>query len=156
MVNKLWELMQQYNPRKVLIDGSNPEWIKELKIQIGEEPDYLEVIRRMKKNNFDYIALMKVLPINFSENGKYMLGHAKMMLEKGNIEIHSKFEKLVAALGSATDKGEGNVDKEEMAYPDVFDAFRLALFYFKTGRKTNYYIISCLADDNGRGSSELI
>lgn len=139
MINLIWEQIQKYNPNKIIIDGNNPEWVKDLKIQIGEDPNYLDVIARMRKDGFDHRKVMKVVPINFSQDGRAMLGNAKMLLETKKIAIHSKFDKLIAALGSAIDStGEGRLsrsDKEEMAYSDVFDAFRMALFYFRTTKE---------------------
>lgn len=47
--------------------------------------------------------------------------------------INPKFDKLITALRTAVEKGEGVLDKEATSYDDIFDAFRLAMrmFYFK-------------------------
>lgn len=47
--------------------------------------------------------------------------------------INPKFDKLITALRTAAEEGEGVLDKEATSYDDIFDAFRLAMrmFYFK-------------------------
>jgi hypothetical protein len=77
---------------------------------------------------------MAVIPVNFSTEHKQMLGHVKMLFEKGHVSINSKHDKLVAALRTAVEN-EGILDKETTQYDDILDAFRLALrFYsFKQG-----------------------
>jgi hypothetical protein len=40
--------MRKYNVDKVYIDGANPSFIRSLKLQIGEDPDYDKVIDRYK------------------------------------------------------------------------------------------------------------
>jgi len=40
--------MSKYDVDKVYIDGANPSFIKSLKIQIGEDPDYDKVIVRYR------------------------------------------------------------------------------------------------------------
>lgn len=60
-----------------------------------------------------------------------MLAHCKMVLEKGCLEIHPKFDKLRIALRTAIENGEGILDKEATSHNDIFDAFRLAMKYYK-------------------------
>ena len=69
---------------------------------------------------------MKVIPVNFHTHHKEMLAHSKMLLERGNIAINSKFAKLITALRTAVDN-EGALDKEATSYNDIFDAYRLVL-----------------------------
>lgn len=76
---------------------------------------------------------MKVVPVNFNKEHKSMLGHCKMILEKdgGNIAINpNKFDKLITALRTAVDI-DGALDKESTSYNDIFDAFRLALKFYR-------------------------
>jgi hypothetical protein len=68
---------------------------------------------------------MKVEPVNFSQEHKEMLGHCKLFLEKGYIVINPAFEKLITSLRTAA------LDKESTSYPDIFDAYRLALKYYQ-------------------------
>lgn len=131
MLSKVWELVRKYNPNKILIDGANPEFIRSLKLQLNENPDYDRVIARYKnmKVNWQSFA-MKVLPINFSQEHKTMLSHCKMLLEGGCIAINPAFDKLVISLRTAIEVN-GMLDKETTSYNDIFDACRLALRYYK-------------------------
>ena len=59
-----------------------------------------------------------------------MLSHCKMLLENGCIAINPDFDKLVTSLRTAIEDN-GMLDKETTSYNDIFDAFRLALRYYK-------------------------
>jgi hypothetical protein len=48
MLSTTYSLMSKYRVDKVYIDGANPSFIKSLKLQIGEDPDYDKVIARYK------------------------------------------------------------------------------------------------------------
>jgi hypothetical protein len=76
---------------------------------------------------------MKIVPVNFNKEHKAMLGHCKMILEQdpGKIAINpEKFNKLITALRTAIDN-DGTLDKESTSYNDIFDAFRLALKFYR-------------------------
>jgi hypothetical protein len=45
--------------------------------------------------------------------------------------MHPCFDKLITALRTAVENGEGRLDKDATSYDDVFDAFRLAMNYYK-------------------------
>lgn len=59
-----------------------------------------------------------------------MLGHSKLLLEKGDITINEKFDKLVTSLRTAV-AVENTLDKEATSYNDIYDSFRLALEYYQ-------------------------
>jgi hypothetical protein len=40
--------------------------------------------------------------------------------------IHPRFNKLITALRTAVENGEGMLDEEATSYDDLFDAFRLS------------------------------
>lgn len=84
ILSKTWDLLVKYAVQKIHIDGANPSFIKSLKIQWGERPDYGKV----KKEHRQY---MKVELINFNQEHKEMLGHCKMLLERGYIAINPAF-----------------------------------------------------------------
>ena len=109
--------------KKIFIDGANPSFIKGLKIQWGERPDYENV----KKEHKQY---MKVEPVNFNQEHKEMLGHCKMLLERGYIAINPVFDKLIISLRTAVAE-ENILDKESTSYCDVLDGYRLALKYYQ-------------------------
>jgi hypothetical protein len=51
-------------------------------------------------------------------------------LEKGYIAINPAFDKLILSLRTAM-ADENILDKESTSYPDIFDAYRLALKYYQ-------------------------
>ncbi len=73
---------------------------------------------------------MKVEPVNFNQEHKEMLGHCKLSLEKGYIAINPAFDKLIISLRTAV-AVENTLDKESTSYPDILDAYRLALKDYK-------------------------
>ena len=74
---------------------------------------------------------MTIIPVNFSPQSNYMLGHTKMLLEGGLMAIHpQRFDKLITSLRTAVENN-GKLDKESTSYSDIFDAFRLSLRVYK-------------------------
>ena len=75
---------------------------------------------------------MFIIPIAFSKEHKHMLAHCKEMLEyhNGSVAINPRFNKLIAALRTAVENGEGMLDKEATSHDDLFDAFRLSLMFW--------------------------
>jgi hypothetical protein len=135
MLSVVYGLMSKYNIDSVYVDGANPSFIKSLKLQIGEEPDYDKVIARYRSEGLgdSWTKDMKIIPVNFNKEHKAMLGHCKMILENegGRIAINpDKFDKLITALRTAVDV-DGALDKESTSYNDIFDAFRLALKFYR-------------------------
>jgi hypothetical protein len=127
--------MSKYNVDSVYIDGANPSFIKSLKLQIGEEADYDKVIARYRSEGLgdSWSKGMKIIPVNFNKEHKAMLGHCKMILERdgGRIAINpDKFDKLITSLMTAVDN-DGTLDKEATSYNDIFDAFRLAMKFYR-------------------------
>jgi hypothetical protein len=76
--------MSKYDVDSVYVDGANPSFIKSLKLQIGEDPDYDKVIARYKTEGLgdNWSQNMRIIPVNFKSEHKAMLGHCKMLLEK--------------------------------------------------------------------------
>ena len=141
MINTTIRLMNQFGIRPqdysstIFVDGANPEFIRSLKHQLGERPDYEDEIKFYQSNypGIDWTQNMTVIPIHFAKEHRGMLAHAKKILEynNGTIAINSRFDKLITSLRTAVEKGEGSLDKEATSYDDKFDAFRLALqFYY--------------------------
>jgi hypothetical protein len=64
---------------------------------------------------------------------KEMLAHCKEVMEYngGSVAINPSFNKLITALRTAVEKGEGSLDKEATSHNDVFDAFRLSLQFWR-------------------------
>ena len=109
--------------KKIYIDGANPSFIKSLKLQWGERSDYENVPKEQRQ-------FMRVVPVNFNQEHKEMLGHCKMLLERGYIAINPAFDKLITSLRTAVAE-ENILDKESTSYADIFDAYRLALKDYK-------------------------
>ena len=129
--------MSKYQVDKCYIDGANPSFIKSLKLQIGEPADYLEQIASLKSAGWteeQALKNMRIIPVNFNKESKPMLGHCKLILEETDprrIAINpDRFDKLITALRTAVDN-DGNLDKEATSYNDIFDAFRLALKFYR-------------------------
>ena len=123
MLSNAWDLLVKHSVQKIYIDGANPSFIKSLKMQWGERPDYENV----KKEHRQY---MIVQPVDFNQEHKEMLGHCKMLLERGYIAINPAFDKLIISLRTAVAE-ENILDKETTSYADIFDAYRLALKHYK-------------------------
>jgi hypothetical protein len=138
MLSTVWYLFRRFGKiNKIYIDGSNPSFIRALKIQIGEDEEYEEIIKEAKSRKRNYEFSMDVVPVSFSTEHKSMLGNCKMLLERegGYIAINPKFDKLITSLRTAVEN-DGILDKEATSYDDVFDAFRLALHFY---RLSQYY-----------------
>lgn len=53
-----------------------------------------------------------------------------MEYRNGYVAINPKFTKLIIALRTAVEKGDGTLDKEATSNDDCFDAFRLSLQFW--------------------------
>ncbi len=61
-----------------------------------------------------------------------MLGNTLILMEKGKVAIHPKFDKLLTSLRTAVAQ-DYSLDKDATVNNDVLDAFRLALEPFHIG-----------------------
>jgi len=144
MLHVVDSLLRKYGRsiNKIYVDASNPAFIRSLKVQLGEDDEYEEIIKDYKKKGWDWETgdTMIVVPVPFSTQHKAMLGNVKMLMEKndGYIAIHPTLTKLITALRTATEKGEGVLEKEATSYDDCFDAFRLAMYPFSLRPKDEY------------------
>jgi hypothetical protein len=61
-----------------------------------------------------------------------VLAHCKELMEyhKGSVAINPNYTKLITALRTAVENGEGSLDKEATNHDDLFDAFRLSLIFW--------------------------
>ena len=75
---------------------------------------------------------MFVIPVPFNREHKDTLAHCKEMLEyqNGHMAIHPRFNKLITALRTAVENGEGVLDKEATSHDDLFDSFKLSLIFW--------------------------
>jgi hypothetical protein len=141
MIDKIWKLKQQYvNINNIYVDAANPEIWQALKKEFGERynEEYIrETIAHCKKYNLHIEGRMLVIPVPFSIEGAQMLQHTKWLLEETEEDGSSlvainpqKFSKLLTALRTAV-ANEYKLDKEQTSYPDILDAFRLSLQFYK-------------------------
>src|SRR6185503_15664360 len=138
MLSLAVQLRGQYKPQKIYVDGAKPDFIKSLKVQVREPSDYDRIIAQATHDKVDIEYRMKVVPINFNEYGKELLGRAQNVVSKGWFAVSPITHKeLVTQMRMARAKENGNLDKEETANStyDVFDAFRLALKMFNMPRR---------------------
>lgn len=131
MLDIAQSLISKYMISKIFIDGANPSFIRSLKYAIDEETEYEYDVERSRKMKIPVWEYMDVIPIPFSTHHKDMLAHVKMLIEEEKlVAINPVFDKLLTSLRTSVDK-EGTLDKEATSYNDIFDAFRLALYYYQ-------------------------
>ena len=72
-----------------------------------------------------------VLPVSFAKEHKAMVARCKELMEyqNGQVAINPKHNKLVTALRTAVENGEGSLDKEATSHDDLMDAFGLSLMF---------------------------
>jgi hypothetical protein len=140
MIQKVWELYMKYNfdgsVDRIYVDGANPSFIRSLKLIIGEREDYEKVIEQRRTFSTklwqDIETMMTIVPVNFAKEHKDMIAHCRNLMSKGLVTIYPKerFDKLITSLRTAVDN-EGVLDKDATSYPDIFDAFRLAMKFYR-------------------------
>jgi hypothetical protein len=127
LVDLLVNLRTRYGIKTFRIDAANVPVIKALKRVLGEPMDYHEHLARIQRKKLgDPVYHMDVIPVAFNPEGREMLVHSKMALDKGKVAIHPKHNKLIVALRTAVAK-EMLLNKEKTSFDDLFDGFRLAL-----------------------------
>ncbi len=128
MIEKILDINSKYGLHKIIIDSANVPVIRALKKMLEEPMDYNEHIARIKRQKLgDPILHMKVVPVSFNSEGKEMLVHTKLMLDKRKVGIHpEKFSKLIIALRTAVAR-EMKLNKQHTAHDDILDAFRLSI-----------------------------
>jgi hypothetical protein len=146
MIEKTTNLIEKYNIRldngcHVYVDGANPAVIKALKAQVYDDTNYESEIKHLNTSHGsiynDIKSLsdnMLVVPVAFSKYHKSMLARCKQFLEyqTGFVAINpERNNKLITALRTAVENGEGSLDKEATSHDDVFDAFRLSMLRWK-------------------------
>lgn len=145
MIEKTIDLLEKYNitfegRSRIFIDGANPSFIRSLKERVNEDVNYEQLTAYLKKSYpsvYDLQFLqenMFVIPVPFAKYHKEMLAHCKEMLEyrNGYVAINPfKQSKLITALRTAVENGEGMLDKEATSHDDLFDAFRMSFQFWR-------------------------
>jgi hypothetical protein len=117
----------------IYVDAANPEVWESLKREIGEpynETYIKETMNYCTKYNLDIENRMCIIPVPFSVENASMLQHAKALVDDGHVAINPRFDKLITALTTAVAQ-EYKLQKKDMSYDDIMDAFRLSLLYYK-------------------------
>jgi hypothetical protein len=143
MIETTINLLLKYNitfegRSRIFVDGANPSFIRALKTRVSEDENYENLTDHLKTSygaNFGLQSLifnMFVVPIHFSKEHRNMLAYAKKLMEYGSgvVAINPSHTKLITALRTAVEKGEGTLDKEATSHDDLFDAFRMSLQYW--------------------------
>jgi hypothetical protein len=134
MINRIWEINQQYNISTIYVDAANSVIWQSLKRMFKEPHDIKYVTDKLRwctEIKQPASAYMRVVPVAFSTNGSKMLQHLKALLEDPNgvIAIAPKFDKLLTSLRTAY-SNDFKLDKERTEFPDTLDAMRLAVSHY--------------------------
>jgi hypothetical protein len=143
MIKTTVRLLDRYDIRftngcRIFVDGANPSFIRALKDKVDEDTNYEHQIAYYRKAYPSVYTLqflqqnMFVIPVNFSTHHRDMLAHSKEMMEynNGHMAINPRFTKLITALRTAVERGDGTLDKEATSHDDVLDGFRLSLLFW--------------------------
>lgn len=143
MIDTTVRLIDEYNitfegRSRIFVDGANPSFIRALKESLDEDTNYGQLMAYLKKQYSSVYDLeflqhnMFVIPVPFAKYHKEMLAHCKEMLEyqNGHVIINPVHSKLISALRTAVEKGDGTLNKEATSHDDLFDAFRMSLQYW--------------------------
>ena len=74
---------------RIYVDGSNPAFIRSLKLDIGEYVDYENQLYEKDKGDIhtsEYYT--KVIPVSFNKYGRFMPGHMKDLIDRGKVAIN--------------------------------------------------------------------
>lgn len=110
ILEKVKSLADMYRIRKIRVDSSRPELIKDLR-------------------NLHY----DVIGFNFKSLGKEMTANASEKVAKLQVRIHPMQKKLISQLETIKFNTKGTPDKNRHNPFDIGDAFLMALWYFKMG-----------------------
>ena len=129
MVKKIAELHSSFNLQCINVDGANPTFITAMKDRLGEDSNWHRIhdtMARCKREGFELNNYMRVCPVNFNEDSKYMLQHLKRILDHDPsvLAINPKYEQLIVGLRSTVSE-EYKMDKTQ-PYNDLVDSMRLA------------------------------
>jgi hypothetical protein len=96
-----------------------------LKERLDEDTNYEQLVSYLKQYSsvYDLEFLqqnMFVIPVPFAKYHKEMIAHCKEMLEyqNGHVVINPVHSKLITALRTAVEKGDGTLDKEATSHDD--------------------------------------
>jgi terminase large subunit-like protein len=100
VLKEISTIITKYDPTKIYIDGANPSFIRSLKLELNEDPEYEKAIEYYNHTKCDWTLNMRALPVSFAKENKAMLGNCKMILESGLIAIDPRFDKKAFVVDS--------------------------------------------------------
>jgi hypothetical protein len=100
------------------VDGANRGAVNLMKVAFDESLDW--------GTNDVSPEIMKICPVNFTNDHKQMLSHLHVVVIKNYLAIPSKYDKLITSLRTAYTT-EYSLDKEQTSLNDSLDASRLSL-----------------------------
>lgn len=126
------------NRCRIFVDGTNLSFIRVLKARVSEDENYENFITHLKTSysaNFGLPSLiynMLVVPIAFNKEHRNMLAYAKKLMEYGSgvVATNLKHTKLITALLTIVENGEGALEKDARSHDDLLDAFRSSLQFW--------------------------
>ena len=110
ILKKVEALAKSYNIRKIRVDSSRPELIKDL-----------------RELHYDVIGF------NFRTLGKEMTANAAEKVAKLQCRIHPTFKRLISQLETIRFNPKGTPDKNNHNPFDLGDSFLMALWHYKMG-----------------------
>ena len=130
MANHAYNLIRKYNLKndsnRTFIDGSQPGFIRSLKIKLSEHANYDDFVERSKKDKVPLYLYMKIVPVNFAERGKIMLAKVVKLLDMNKVAISPDlFPELLTEMRIATADEDLRLDKKDYSM-DLLDSLRLA------------------------------
>jgi hypothetical protein len=137
MLDLVIKLRYQFKPVKTYVDSANPEFLKSVKVKIGENSDYHSIIEQANREKIDYEHRMEIIPVSFSEYGSELLGRLQHVVSKGLFSVPQSYSDLIMDLRTASYLPNGNLDKKAVGSRtfDLLDSLRLALKEFEVNKK---------------------
>lgn len=127
-----FDLINKYEATKIYIDAANPGLIRSLKISVGENPEYEKVKAQAKKDKVDLGERMRIVPINFAEDGRGLLMFMMTLVSGKLIRISQDFGPLIQQMRIARVlPTTGKLDKYSGPTMDSLDAAMLACWLWK-------------------------
>ena len=123
---------------KIWVDAAGVPFIRALKKEIGEYPEYHNYTKEEILNMMLDARGMVVCPVSFAKYGDAMNYHLRRLLELGYYRIDpDNTPQLWNALISAKyDEDRAKFNKKETLYNDAYDAARLCSINWKIGNKS--------------------
>jgi hypothetical protein len=124
MVAEIKNQRLKYEVDKIMVDGSDPAFIYDLKEELKEYPTDYHLVDKEEYRH------MIVEPVTFTKQQYEYLVHDKRIFEDRGISIHPDFNDLIIGLRSAYVEVDEFI-KEKSVNNDLVDALSIALRRFK-------------------------